>query len=144
MEKDAIKKLGAVVLILILVLLIVNLLSVNEEVTTQAVQSNKDFVAPSVSINFPNNYFETQSPNVNVKGNAQDNVQIKEVRVKLNNGKWEKIAKSIWSKDFILIHGENTVYAQAFDVSENPSPISSIKIIYGNNKPTKTIRSYQI
>ena len=55
------------------------------------------------------------------------------MRVWVNNEAWEIApGTTSWNKVLNLINGENVVYAQAFDTSDNPSPVSSITIIYGN------------
>ena len=68
-----------------------------------------------------------------VSGIASDNVNVREIRVWVNNGNWQTASGiTLWSSTLGLSSGYNTIYAQAFDTSDNASPVSSITIIYGN------------
>ena len=125
MQKESVKSLGTVALFLVLLLLLINTFgnfNNKDIISTKAVDN--DITAPSVSIT--NQGGSSNNPSLLVTGTASDNNGIREIKVKLNNGNWETAqGTSSWSKQVYLSPGANIVYAQAFDYSDNPSPVSA-------------------
>ena len=134
MEKEISKRLFLLVLILIVALIILNSFN-NFDNKNKLVSKTviSDLRAPSVTITSPDNFYTTNNPSLQVSGTASDNVNVKEVRVWVNNENWQTASgKTSWRKTLELSSGYNTIYAQAFDTSDNASPVSSITIIYRN------------
>ena len=92
------------------------------QISTNAV-SNPDVYAPGVSINSDSNLNNNV---LTLTGTAFDDSNIQRVMVKVNNGRWEQAyGSSSWGKTLTLSKGSNTIYVQAFDGSNNASPVSS-------------------
>lgn len=135
MEKQIIKNLSVFVLILLAILLIIILFNYNFDRGSifSKVVSNADKIAPSVSITYPNDNDKITDSPLLVRGSASDDLNVKEVRIKVNDGNWETVeGTTSWSKILNLINGENTVYVQAFDSSDNASPVFARTFIYEN------------
>ena len=140
MEKEIIRRLILLFLVLIAALIILNYFNNNfdnkNKLDSKAVVSDfvvSDLIAPSVTITSPDNFYKTNNSSLLVSGVASDSVKVREVRVWVNNEAW-KIASGTtsWNKVLNLINGENIVYTQAFDTSDNPSPVFARTFIYEN------------
>ena len=118
-----------IVLILAILILAIFLLrfNSNNNIASQAIKQT-DNIAPSVSITFPQNNYFSKTLYLTVKGVANDDFGLKEIRFKYNYGNWEVLTGSSWSKTIKLSKGENFIYVQAFDKNGNASPINSIKV----------------
>jgi len=125
-----------VLLVLIIALSVMNYLNSSGSADNKALQVTaeavvRDSIAPSVSISSPPDFYNSGAPSIVVVGMASDNIAVKIVRIKVNNGQWETASGTTsWSKTVTLEYGSNTIYAQAFDNSENASPIAARNFIY--------------
>ena len=134
MEKEISKRLFLLVLILIAALIILNSFN-NFDNKNKLVSKTviSDLRAPSVTITSPDNFYTTNNPSLQVSGVASDNVNVREIRVWVNNEAWETASGTTsWSKVLNLVNGENVVYAQAFDTSDHASPVFANTFIYEN------------
>ncbi len=113
--------LAVIVVVFFAILFIFNNPSKNE-VSTYAVNTQDNY-APSVSID--SQYFLNNNV-LTLSGIALDNSDLQRIMVKLNNGRWQPASgTSSWGTTMTLSKGVNTVYVQAFDGSDNASPVSS-------------------
>ena len=137
MERETGRKLTIALLVLLALFLLINLsnspsnlINKKTNVVTQAVNV-EDKIAPSVTISSPIDLKTTSSPSLSITGYASDNVKIREVKIKVNNGLWEAVSgTSSWSKVVNLFSGNNIIYVQAFDTSDNASPVSAVNVVY--------------
>ncbi|GEM_PF-5026104 len=127
MENHTVKKLLLTILALFFALLLFR--SLNFDSVSSQVVSNVDKTAPAVSIT--SSFDSVNNPYISVSGTSSNDV--KEVRVKLNNGNWE-IASGTrqWTKSLTLSPGHNTIYVQSFNKFNNISPVSSLEVNYNN------------
>ena len=117
----------------LIVLLFLNSCS-NKEVIAK--QVNIDKSKPSIEITSPENLYNSQSSALAIKGISSDNDNVKEIRLKLNNGNWQTVCTNnclSWNYLLTLNNGYNVVYAQSIDINDNPSPIVSRTYIYNLN-----------
>jgi len=127
-----IKKLFLISFFLI-VLLFLNSCSDKEVIAKQV---NIDKSKPSIEITSPENLYKSQSSSLTIKGISSDDDNVKEIRLKLNNGNWQTICTNnclSWNYLLILNNGYNVVYVQSIDLNDNPSPIVSRTYIYNLN-----------
>ena len=137
MERETGRKLTIALLVLLALLVLINLSNSPSNlsnkktgVVTQAVNT-EDKIAPSVTITSPIDIKTTSSSSLSVMGYASDNVKIREVKIKVNDGLWETVSgTSSWSKAVNLFSGNNVIYVQAFDTSDNASPVSAVSVVY--------------
>ncbi|MCX8028970.1 MAG: alpha-amylase family glycosyl hydrolase, partial [Brevinematales bacterium] len=95
-----------------------------------------DYTKPTLSINTPANDFITTNSSITISGTAGDNIGVKQVMVRLNNGNYEEaIGYTSWSKLISLVDGTNSVYVKVIDFAGNfaESSISVIKQVPGGS-----------
>ena len=132
-DKEIIKRIILIFLVLIIVIFLVSFFNLKQiqPIGKKTITTSSDNIAPSVSVIFPTEYYETTISSIIIRGVATDNTNVKEVRIKLNNNNWEKVSgTNSWSKELNLNSGENIIYVQAFDSNDNASPVVSRNINY--------------
>ena len=105
-------------------------LYVNDEGITGNVVAKypEDIYAPYLNIIYPSNGQVINESSIEVYGVANDDIKLKEVRLKINDDAWNVVGKEAWSENLQLVKGPNTIYVQAFDAAGNPSPVSSVTV----------------
>jgi len=95
-----------------------------------SLESNPDTTNPTISISSPTNSQTVTSGSITVSGNANDNVALSKVEVKVGSGNWQLASGTTsWSKSVALVSGSNTIYAQATDTSGRTAN-TSVTITY--------------
>jgi len=104
-----------------------------------------DTTPPAVSITSPTSGATFTTSQITVSGTASDNVAVSSVRVRVNSGAWQTASGTTsWSTTVTLASGSNTIDAQSFDTSNNPSTIVSKTVTYNpsdTTNPTVSITS---
>ena len=88
-----------------------------------------DFVPPTVDIAWPTPGETVNVAQIDVRGNASDDQGVARVNVRVNGGSWLPAnGTSTWDKAVLLVLGMNTIEAQSFDTTGNPSGIASMTV----------------
>jgi len=75
---------------------------------------------PSISITSPLNGQHFHNSVVIIRGNASDNIDLRHVDVKVNDGSWQTASGiTLWDAEVTLGYGSSTIYARATDTSGN-------------------------
>ena len=118
-----IKKIALIFIVFMLILFLINYIGYKKPIGKQL-----DELSPTLSLDVPSIVYESKFL---LKGIASDNMGVREVKVKLDNDNWEKASgTNSWTKTLNLKPGLNTIYIQAFDTSNNASPVLTNEIIY--------------
>ena len=122
-------KLALILIVFIAVLFVINALVGNKElIASQTGSVTQDTIAPEVFISSPENLYNSQSPSLTVSGTSRDDNNVKEIRLKLDNGNWQTVCNGScgsWNAVLTLNSGYNVIYVQAVDSNDNFSPVSS-------------------
>ena len=128
-------KLALILIVFVVILFVINALVGNKElIASQTGSVIQDTIAPEVFISSPENLYNSQSPSLTVLGTSRDENNVKEIRLKLNNGNWQTVCNNncgSWNAVLTLNNGYNAVYVQAVDSNDNFSPVSSRTYSYG-------------
>ncbi|MBN8460988.1 MAG: choice-of-anchor D domain-containing protein [Verrucomicrobia bacterium] len=79
---------------------------------------------------------------ITMSGTASDNVEVTEVRVRINGGAWQNASGTgNWAYTVHVVPGANQLEAKATDAKGNQSPIESRTVIYGNTTAKMVIET---
>ena len=135
-------KLALILIVFVVILFVINALVGNKElIASQTGSVIQDTIAPEVFISSPENLYNSQSPSLTVSGTSRDENNVKEVRLKLNNGNWQTVCNNncgSWNAALTLNNGYNAVYVQAVDSNDNFSPVSSRTYSYNMGNTLNT------
>ena len=99
------------------------------EVIEEGGNITMDIILPNITIVAPVNNQIFSNSVISVSGTASDNINISNVSIKVNNDPWTIASGTTsWSISVTLLFGNNTIYAQAFDTSNNPSAIQQVNV----------------
>ena len=97
-----------------------------------------DTIPPLISIHSPVNGTEVTTPELEVFGNATDNIALNTIEVQVNESGWQNVSVTTnWSANVTLNEGENTITARATDTSGNIG-FSTIIVHYNETVPLDT------
>jgi uncharacterized delta-60 repeat protein len=99
-------------------------------------------VKPSVAISSPANQARVFDPQVNLRGNASDNVWVAQVQYQLgtNMNPWQAaVGTTQWAASLFLQPGQNIIQVRAVDSSGNVSQIKSCALFYVVKQPLSLI-----
>lgn len=95
-----------------------------------------------MAISSPANQARVFDPQVNLRGNASDNVLVAQVQSQLgtNTNLWQTaVGTTQWAASLVLQPGQNIIQVRAVDSSGNVSPVKSWTLFYVVTQPLSLI-----